>query len=702
MIRCSRIVWLLPTLQAMTAAAQESEPPPYVLDPIVVTATRSPQSIADVPANVTVLKPDDLRLSASSRLDDVLRQVPGFSLLRQGSSVVTSLSLQGVSLRGLGPTNTGRTLVLLDGVPLNDPFSGHVTWSRIPLGSVERIEVVRGGGSTTWGSLALGGVIHILTHKPEGRALRFRGQGGGRGTRNFDLLASESAGPVTFSAGGGYYDTDGYRLWRADQLGEIDRPARMQSETLLGRVDYRASPRARFYLQGGYSAEDREKGTPLGRSDFITRSYDFGGDVTARSQGLWSFHLFAVSRSSRNFSSTVSSDRATERPTGDEYRAPCAAVGTNLQWSTRAGERHRISAGADHQWLDGESDALGAYSSSSGGFTTDRHVEGRTQILGFYLQDIFRPSVRWQLVASARFDVVRSFDARDVLTEIATGDVLTETRYTDETKTTLNPSLGVVHHLSDDFSLRASVYRAFRAPTISELYEGFLGRDGTVTVGNADLKPEQLVGGEAGVDFRQGRLLSTRITGFWNEVESTITQRTVGVADSDTDTDIPPCGLVPAGGVCRQTDNVGRLRSRGVELEADFRPHEILHFSGSYTFDDAVLSESDDASLVGNQVRNVARHQFGLRGSVDEPSVLSASVQARFVGDRFEDDRNTLPLDELFVVDLLVSRKATRWSEVFVSVENVFDTEFEVRKTTTGLVEVGAPRLVQGGVRLNL
>jgi iron complex outermembrane receptor protein len=147
---------------------------------------------------------------------------------------------------------------------------------------------------------------------------------------------------------------------------------------------------------------------------------------------------------------------------------------------------------------------------------------------------------------------------------------------------------------------------------------------------------------------------------------------------------------------------VGRLRSRGVELEADFRPHSVLHFSGSYTFDDAVLSESGDPALVGKQVRNVARHQFVLRASADEPSVLSASVQARFVGDRFEDDRNTLPLDALFVVDVLVSRRATRWSEVFVSVENVFDTEFEVRTTTTGLVEVGAPRSVQGGVRLNL
>jgi iron complex outermembrane receptor protein len=138
-----------------------------------------------------------------------------------------------------------------------------------------------------------------------------------------------------------------------------------------------------------------------------------------------------------------------------------------------------------------------------------------------------------------------------------------------------------------------------------------------------------------------------------------------------------------------------------VELEATYRPHRSWLFSGSYTFDDAVLSESDDAALVGKWVRQVPRHTFVLRTSFDNPSVVSSSVQGRYVGKRFEDDVNTLPLDELFVVDLMVSRGVTSWSEVFVTAENVFDSEYEVRSTAGGLVEVGAPRTVQGGLRLN-
>jgi outer membrane receptor protein involved in Fe transport len=146
---------------------------------------------------------------------------------------------------------------------------------------------------------------------------------------------------------------------------------------------------------------------------------------------------------------------------------------------------------------------------------------------------------------------------------------------------------------------------------------------------------------------------------------------------------------------------VGRLRSRGFELEASYRLRGSWLFTGSYTFDDATLIESDDPRLIGKQVRQVARHQYVLRTSFDRPSIVSSSIQARFVGDRYEEDLNTLPVEQLFVVDVMASRLVARWMEAFVTVENVFDEEYEVRLTSSGLVEIGAPRLVQAGLRLN-
>src|SRR5690349_6361698 len=158
-------------------------------DEIVVTASRVEQRAEEVPAHVTVLTRSDVERSPARTLDDVLRQVPGFSLFRRAGSVVAHPTTQGVSLRGIGPSGGSRTLVLVDGVPLNDPFGGWVAWSRVPLASVDRVEVVRGGGANLWGSSALGGVIQVLTASPEERGLRAEAEIGNRGTASGAVVA---------------------------------------------------------------------------------------------------------------------------------------------------------------------------------------------------------------------------------------------------------------------------------------------------------------------------------------------------------------------------------------------------------------------------------------------------------------------------------------------------------------------------------
>ena len=141
------------------AAAAETSGEPLSLPPMVVSAGRVEQRLSDVPTHTTVLTREDIERSSAQTVDDLLREVPGFSLFRRSSSLVANPTTQGVSLRGIGPSGVSRTLVLLDGVPLNDPFGGWVYWSKVPLESIERIEIVRGGGSALYGNYALGGVI---------------------------------------------------------------------------------------------------------------------------------------------------------------------------------------------------------------------------------------------------------------------------------------------------------------------------------------------------------------------------------------------------------------------------------------------------------------------------------------------------------------------------------------------------------------
>ena len=122
----------------------------------------------------------------SPKFDDLLRQVPSFSLFRRSSSLVTHPTAQGVSLRGVGPSGVSRTLVLIDSVPFNDPFGGWVYWTRVPLDSVDRIEVVDGSSSILYGNYAMGGVINIVTNQPARRTFEIKPQYGNKTSPKVD------------------------------------------------------------------------------------------------------------------------------------------------------------------------------------------------------------------------------------------------------------------------------------------------------------------------------------------------------------------------------------------------------------------------------------------------------------------------------------------------------------------------------------
>src|SRR5438034_1542046 len=196
---------------ARPGTAQQTEAIPR-LPPVVVTPSRIEQRVSETPASVTVISGDAMRNFPAQTVDDLLRQVPSFSLFRRSSSLVTHPTAQGVSLRGIGPSGASRALVLMDGVPINDPFGGWVQWGRLPPLGIAQIEVMRGGGSALWGSGALGGVINVLPRRPTERSLTFATSFGSLDTRRFDLYATEVQGPLRLSVEGMKFDTAGYTV----------------------------------------------------------------------------------------------------------------------------------------------------------------------------------------------------------------------------------------------------------------------------------------------------------------------------------------------------------------------------------------------------------------------------------------------------------------------------------------------------------
>jgi len=221
------------------------------LPDLVVSASRAPEPPAQVPFALVVLPGDTLRSAPTMTLDGALRSVPGFSLFRRSDSLTANPTAQGVSLRGLSPSGASRSLVLLDGVPLNDPFGGWVTWSKVPRESLASAELVRGGGATAWGNAALGGVVQLFTagastgqEPSQSNLLGYSGRGssgriamaaGAFDLRSVELAVRQPLGAGTLQLSGRDFATDGFPLVAPEDRGPADVAAWSRHRWLAGR-----------------------------------------------------------------------------------------------------------------------------------------------------------------------------------------------------------------------------------------------------------------------------------------------------------------------------------------------------------------------------------------------------------------------------------------------------------------------------------
>src|SRR3954462_7606290 len=175
---------LLPAFIVVLAAAVNAQD--ASTDRVTVEADRIPNAEAGAPFSITTLNAEDLRGAPELRLDDILRaRVSGFSLFRRNSSRTANPTTQGVTLRNFGPSGAGRTLVLLDGIPLNDPFAGYVLWSQVPVASIESVLLQPGSGAGLFGNSALAGTIFLASKPIETSSLEVAGLAGNAET--FDV-----------------------------------------------------------------------------------------------------------------------------------------------------------------------------------------------------------------------------------------------------------------------------------------------------------------------------------------------------------------------------------------------------------------------------------------------------------------------------------------------------------------------------------
>ncbi len=679
------LVWLntftgtvVESLAAETDGATGAEapsPPSSVLAPdVVVTATRTRQPVAHVPAAPTILTRDQIEhtpFADGHQVDDLLRYVPGVQPSNL-SSRYNHPTAQAVTLRGLG---NRRTLVLLDGVPLNDGFGGWINWGLVP-DSLERIEVVPGGGSNLYGTWAMGGIIHLITQQPvAGKGLRAESSAGNLNTYTQALSGRYGTDRLGISLGYRWYHTNGFITVPDDQRGPIDRTNDSRHENFTGTLSAALTSRTRLAVTGNLFREDRSFGTTLSLATRTIGSAAVGLEGDTRQGDHWETKLFAQWQTFRNLTSQV-----TPTPTIrlSEFQDRIQVIPSNdfgglAQWTVQMAPQHRLVVGTDARAILGQSEeSIFTMTGAMG----RRLAQGKQVGWGLFGEWIATPTEKLTVIPSFRTDWWKNFDGR-IESEQGAAKVPR-----DNVENVLNPKLAVQYRLTDGVTAGASVYQAFRAPTLNELYRGF-SFGGFTFLPNETLTPERLIGGEAKLEgeLLQNEKLTWRATGHYDEVKDQIL-------------------FVTRGPLSALRQNVGRTRTLGGELDLRFKASESLSLNVGYAYADSAIKRfPGNASREGKRVPNVSRHQATIGLTLGHPDWVEVTMMGRYLSRQFADDLNTQAIADFVVLDASAQKRIGKGLRLFLNGENLTDRQYIA--TQTGPIKtLGAPLLVLGGLRL--
>jgi outer membrane receptor protein involved in Fe transport len=635
--------------------------PPAPVAEVVVRAARLPPAASQ--AAFSVIRLDGEVVQERQRLDQALTEAPGASLFRRNDSLAANPTTQGITLRSLAPSGAGRALVTLDGVPQGDPFGGWVIWASLPTQLIDDVTIVRGGGAGAYGAGALTGVIDLSERATPGIAAEARAGSFDTARGTFVGETDLGGNDVLLGLSGGR--SDGYFPVRNgagsvdERLSESDWSgvARVTRDLADGRLAARLSYFDEERGSGVTGASARARG---GTASLTLAASPVDGRRGYRLQGwVKTSDLYNAS------ASIVDPARSVSRVTNEQYRTP--SVGAGLNAALRGGDAsHEWELGGDLRYASGETRER-LYTAGS---PTGSRIAGGETLTGGVYGEATRKYGDLLATGALRVDYWSTSGATRADTSLATGAALpnTPTPAPDADGVTPSVRLGLRRDFGDAY-LRTAAYTAFRAPSLNELHRPF--NVGAVrTESNGALKPEKLAGAEVGAGLKRGAV-SADVTLFYNELDDAITNVTI----------------TPT---LRQRQNAGTVEAFGVEAETAWKPSSSLAFRLAAAWTDAT-TEADLRPAQAPEVTVTARAAW------TPIAPLTLEARARYEGERFEDDLNTLELAASTVVDLRAGWRLNARSEVYLAADNVFDEDVETGQSF-GLTNYGAPRLVSVGI----
>ena len=620
----------LAAIAASSSAAAEDASSAHAVaadsDSIIVTATRVPLTLDEVPSSIAVLDKAAIDRAQDIGVTELLLRTPGISMSRNGGyGTSTSLRIRG--------GESEHTVAVIDGVKLNDPSStgGGFNFTNLLAGDISRIEVLRGPQSILWGSQAIGGGVNIVTASPDkGIEGSFDLEAGSRQTVSARAAIGGRTGPLAWRIGGQRFTTDGISS-HARAFGGVERDG-YRNSSVSGRAELALADNLSAEVRGYYSSGRVEF------DGFNTDSNDFG--LNKEFVGYTGLNFDLIGGRFRNRIAYAYTDTNRDNFNPDRARPRSfEADGKNKRWEYQGSFdfTDRISAifGVENE----RSDFRSRSPSASLAIPLPAFVRGKAELTSVYGQLSIEPLDGLTLNGGVRYD--------------------DHDRYGGQTLF----AAGGVWRLATGTVLRASYGEGFKAPGLYQLFSEY---------GNVGLDPEEAHGWEAGIEQHLfGRTLVVGATWFDRTTANQIIYN--GCSSPTTD----PLCTVPGSNPPIQRFgyylNVARSEAHGVEAAAALTLGGFtLEGNGSWI----VAEDRSTGANSGNWLPRRPRHMANLSAIYAFGFGLELGAALRWSGKSYDNASNAQRLDDYTLVDLRAEYALSDAVKLFARAENIFDEEY--------------------------
>ncbi|MHC1704268.1 MAG: TonB-dependent receptor [Tenuifilaceae bacterium] len=656
------------------------------LDEIVVSATRTENRISQIPGRINMISSERLSLVAAQSVDEYLQFLPGVQVSRSFGIFSTKSS---VTMRGLSGNEQARTLVLLDGIPVNKADGGSVNWNLISTGDVDKIEVVKGPGSALYGGNAMGGIINVKSKKPS--KLIEGNLSAEYGTYNTKTFKVNLAGKMGTKMDKGFYwstntfyqKSDGYITQsEADQIANpFIVKSNVDEKALNIKTGYLHSKK--FNAEVNISIYDGVRGT---------------GEKVYQSNGNQTQYLTYQIRTSLNGSFDKINWNSSFFFLNENYNKVNEWFKDDYTWynvfSVRRDfgllsgisysiKNHTLTSGFDIR--NGQVDAYDIYYTS-----TDKvDNEGKMNFYGLYIQDDIILFKNFKLLAGIRYDIAKYYDGSFIIqnpsAETNYLDQYQFSGHTDKRWSAISPRISIQYKPSEMFRIYGGYSRGFRPSVLDDLCRTGRIRGG-LKVANPNLKPEYLDNFELGSDLLLLKSLKFSASAYISNGKDFLYYVSTG--------DSLDMGFGDRPIMIRS--NISNVKIFGSELDLSYNPTQSISLFGNYAYNHAKISDykplsiNDPVNLNDKYLTDVPEHSFSL-GVFIKNKYINAGITCRYTGEMYVNDQNIF--DEIilsnkyptwFKIDLKLSREIYKAINASLKIQNIMNKQIYESKGAVG------------------